>query len=175
MVYRNPNKNLRMYKMIMLEPVEVRTHRGAGNARVSEQDRRQLSDYFHEEITAALSDSFPKVNQPGPGVMRVRAAITNVTPSKPLANVVPVPGQPNFGLGGASIEAELVDAQSGERIAAFMGSGHGKRYRKLRNTGKWGPTKDQLRDWALLLRDTLDEARGLHGDKTFRTSGGMFR
>ena len=59
-----------------------------------------------------MQDSYPIVQHKGFGVLKVRAAITGVT--KGAAVVGPVTNVFGIGLGGASIEAELIDSQTGE-------------------------------------------------------------
>ena len=46
-----------------------------------------MTDAFHMEFVGALASGYQVVNQPGPGVLRVRIAITGVQPTGPALGV----------------------------------------------------------------------------------------
>ena len=59
----------------------------------------------------------------------------------------------------ASIEVELVDSQSGERVAAAVASKKGKRYfAGLKGYKKWGDVKAAFDSWAKDFRKAVDRA-----------------
>ena len=41
-------------------------------------------------------------------------------------------------MGSVAVEAELLDSQSGEVLAAMIDSKMGKKYKLLKSTSKWG-------------------------------------
>jgi hypothetical protein len=104
--------------------------------------------------------------------MRVRVAITGVKPSKPVANtlstIVPVGivasgatkavSGDNLGTGEAATEMEMLDAQSGERLAAAVDRRQGG---KMMFRATWTDTKDAFDYWAKRFRVRLDEVRGV--------------
>lgn len=173
LVWKNKAKRLSIYKMITIEPVQVFMSDEDLN-RTGPQKPEELARYFEDEIKMAMEDSYPIVDYPGYGILRVRAAITNVHRGNPLINLTPALSYLGFGLGGAAVEVELVDTQSGERVVAFVDSQKGRAYRKSAGATPYGDARDVLRSWAMLLRDGLDEARGLHTSSEFRSAGNAF-
>ena len=63
------------------------------------------------------------------------------------------------GLGGASLEAEILDSVSHEQLAALVESKLGNRFR-LEGLAKWGDAKRIMDNWAKWVRERLDEAHG---------------
>lgn len=114
---------------------------------------------YYEKPTA-----YPVVYQPGVGVLRIRAAITDIIPANPLLNIVTtaavfIP----LDMGGAAMEAEFLDSVSNERLAAIVDRKQGSPLSPLDIIGgftKWGHAKGAFDKWAKELREALDEAHG---------------
>jgi hypothetical protein len=172
LVWKNKAKRLNVYKMIIIDPVQVYMS-DEDIEKVGAERTQDLARYFEDEIRTAMEDSYPIVDHSGFGVLRIRAALTNVRRGRPLLNLTPAFSYLGFGLGGAAIEAELLDTQTGECVVAFVDSQRGKAYRKTAGARPYGDARDVLRSWAILLRDGLDQARGLHTSSDFRTLGEM--
>jgi hypothetical protein len=134
----------------------------------------KLSDAFHKAMVKALEDEYPFVSEPGPGVLRVRFAITKVKSAIPvvasITSVMPaglalsivkkgVTGT-HMNVGGATMEAEFLDAQTNDRVAVVMDERTGAKYKVYDGLTKWGYTKDVFSFWAKRLRKFLDEAHG---------------
>jgi hypothetical protein len=129
------------------------------------------------------------VSEPGPDVLRLRVAVTDLVPNKPEASVVSlaVPflwvadagsgvakgdaGSTVF-TGEATVEVEALDSESSEQLVAFIETEAGKKYNWAKGvtkgvTGymnaysKWNYTKTAMDDWAHLLRLRLDAAHGI--------------
>jgi hypothetical protein len=128
------------------------------------------------------------VNEPGPGVLRIRVAITDLVPNKPEASVVTlvVPylwiaeggagvaegkaGSTPF-LGEATVEAEALDSKTNKQVAAYIEERVGKKYNwthgvdtavkdYLKAYSTWSYTKQAMDNWAQDLRRTLDRWHG---------------
>ena len=63
-------------------------------------------------------------------------------------------------VGQASLEAELLDSQTNERVAAVIDRRAGARHNVLEGMHRWGHTKDAFEFWAKRLRLWLDEVHG---------------
>jgi hypothetical protein len=72
-------------------------------------------------------------------------------------SVVPTANIIGIGLGGASMEAEVVDSLTGEQIGAVIESQKGKRL-SLKGLSKWGDAKAVMNGWAKRFKERLDEA-----------------
>jgi hypothetical protein len=143
---------------------------------IDPDDLDRLARYFADAVTDQLMDSdrYEVVTEPGPGVLEVRIAITNVEPTggkknaalkagATAASVATVPGAslavPRLSVGKVEIEGELLDSVSGERVAAFVTSKSGRRwFSGLNAYKKWGDINAAFRSWAKNFRKRLDQA-----------------
>jgi hypothetical protein len=83
-----------------------------------------------------------------------------------VASVATVPGVgmlvPRLSVGRVSIEGEMLDSQSGERVVAFVTSkAGGRRWFSGSNAyKKWADIEAAFRSWAKNFRERIDEAHG---------------
>jgi len=132
------------------------------------EELAKMSNAFHKAITDNLEGAYPLVAEPGPDVMRLRFAITDVVASKPgmgtVATVMPVglalsavrkgvTGK-HTGVGQASIEVEILDSLTNERIGAAIDTKPGG---KMEGFSKWRAVEGAFEFWAKRLRIWLDE------------------
>ena len=169
--YIEPGVNLQPYDKVMFDRVVVVLSKDAEYQAVDPAMLKELTDYYQKALFDAVQDGYQIVDQPGPGVLRVRVAITGLKPSKPVANtmstIIPVGiiaagatkavSGDNLGTGEASTEFELLDSLSSERLAAAVDRRQGG---KSVFRGKWEDTKDAFDFWAKRFRARLDEVRG---------------
>ena len=125
--YQNPSRPLSMYDKFILERVQISFAPGAAGVAVDPDELKMLTEYFRNEAVKALSVRYKVVDEPGPRVLRIRAAITDVRKAKVAMNIHPATKLSGVGLGGASMEAEGIDSQSGERVLATVDSRQGSR------------------------------------------------
>jgi Protein of unknown function (DUF3313) len=119
-IWRKPGADLARYDKVVLDPVEIRfvANDPAVQARAAAEFAR-LKTYFRQAAMLAVSDGYTVVGESGPGVLRVRAAVTGLRVG---AQATPPATQPlavAIFARGAVLEAELRDSASGERVAAF--------------------------------------------------------
>jgi len=170
LVYIKPGTDFRPYNKLMFERVVVMVSNSAEYHAIDPAIYKELTDYYQNALFAAVKDGYEIVDRPGPGVLRVRAAITDVKPSKPVANTlssITPPGiaaslavklatDDNLGTGEAASEFEVLDAMTGERLAAAVDRRQGG---KMVFRGQWSDTKEAFDLWANRFRQRLDEAR----------------
>ena len=172
LMYRKaPELDFTGYSALLVEPVVVRFAEGS---RVAESDPgklRELADYLHAAIRRAFEERYPPAESPGPGVLLVSAALTDAVPANPWGNLLallpPVTlysyadkaltGTHPFA-GGASIELEIRDGGTRERLAAMADRRSGGRF-DFRGVTKWGQARAALRHWASALPEHLDMQR----------------
>jgi len=157
--YRYIGPNLGAYSQFIVDPVKVHFHASSKAGKLSAEDITDLQNYMHTAIVNAISDRYSIVYRPGPGVARLRLALTDLKKSKIVQNIWPGSKLAGTGLGGASLEAELVDSQNGTQIGAAVESQLGNRL-SLEGLSTWGDAKSVMDDWAKRLRERLDEAHG---------------
>ncbi len=125
MSYENPSKSLGQYNKFMIDRVVVHFAPNAKGIGIDPFKVQQVADYAHRELWQALSIRYQVVNTPGPGVLRLRVALTDIKTNVRLMNIHPGTKLLGFGLGGASMEGEAVDSQTGERVLAVVDSRKG--------------------------------------------------
>jgi len=153
LIYVDPDVDFKKYDSLMFDRVSVWLSPKAENRDIDPVVFKKMSDYFRNALVEAVKDSYTVVDQPGPNVIRVRAAITDVEPSNPVAKAVSVD---NIGTGGAEAEMELLDSMSSERLAAAVDSRRGG---TPASRAVWEDTKDAFDYWAKRFRERLDEVR----------------
>lgn len=158
--YEKENARILEYEKVLLEPPVVLFSPGADPSAVSAKDREGLAAYFGERMRAAIEDGYPIVTQPGPDVLRVRAAITGVSPVRTPGYAAEHDTGPSLDVGSAAIEAEVVDSMTGERLAAFADNQGIRRFGSLGFASKWSDAKAAFDDWAKRFRHWLDVEHG---------------
>ena len=145
--YTNPKYDLANYTKFIVEPVEVIFSGQRKDEVKSWDDKEKLRAYMHRALVNALEPRYQAVAaQPGPGVARVRVALTNVERSAPLK------------LGGVSMEAELLDSQTSEQMAALIESQ--RKGVPFYGYDQWSGARAVMDDWAKRFYNRLEEVRG---------------
>ncbi|MHC4913108.1 MAG: DUF3313 domain-containing protein, partial [Planctomycetota bacterium] len=148
------------YSGFIVDKVKVHFFTGASaieaksEGKITEQELNDLANYFHSAIVKAVSDSGRKVvHQAGPGVARIRVALTDIKETGAL-NVLPQASLLGADVGGAAMEAEVVDSMTGKQIGAVVESKKGSQV-PFSNLGDWGTAKGVMDDWAKRLQKNL--------------------
>ena len=172
--YLKEGVDFKKYDKIMMDQVVFYFSKDSQYKGMNSDELNQLSEAFHKAMVKELQDAYPFVQEPGPGVVRMRPAITEVKASKPVLNtittVIPVglalsivkkgvTGTHTF-VGEASMEAEFLDAETNDRIAVAIDKRSGPKYKVVKGMSKWGHAEDAFNYWAKRLRKFMDEAHG---------------
>lgn len=162
-VYASPDGKIgEQDTKILLAPVQFRLDPALKENEISEEDRAKLAEYFFEQLEESLSEEYTLADEPGGDVLLLRTAITGVLPNKVYLNLHWSTTLIGAGIGGASLEAELVDSLTGERILAFVDARKGRRLNYTKGLTKWGHTKEVLAIWARLIVENLDQLKEGH-------------
>lgn len=128
----------------------------------------ELTRFFRTSVIEELEQvrDFQVVEQPGPGVARVRLAVTDIDVSKSAANVgtkvtaMATVGAgflvPALDVGGATMECEILDSESGERLMAVVDRDRGRRMFNFKSMKTLGDAKAAMRGWAKEFRAHLE-------------------
>jgi len=165
---------LRDYHAFLFDPVVVSLETGAANNQGSTEELRELSAHVRTAFTEELArGGYSIVDTPGPGVLRVRAALTQLMPIDPAKNVAAkVVGTvigvglflPTVDIGGAAIEVDMRDCTTGARVAAFADHKAGRSYFSgLSSYRRWGDVESAFGAWAREFRGRLDQINGKAG------------
>lgn len=153
------NGALARYSGFIVDPVQVRFYPGAKSAdKLTTEQITDLTGYMHAKIVEAIQGAGKKVAyQPAAGIARIRIALTDIEKTSPI-NILPQASLMNAGIGGATMEAELVDSMTGKQIGAVMESGKGSRV-PFANLGDWTAAKGVMDGWAARFQKRLEENR----------------
>ena len=175
LVYLKKDVDFSSYDKVMMDHVVFYFSEDAKYKGIHADELKELADTFHKAFAEALANGYSLVDKPGPGVLRIRTAITDLVPSNPglsgVTTVIPIglaisaikstAGGGHTGVGEASIEVEFLDSMTNERIAAAVDTRPGD---KLEGLTKWGAAKGAFEFWAERLRTWLDQIHGKNQD-----------
>jgi hypothetical protein len=163
--------SLRNYIAVIVDPVEVYLASDVDDTKLPEKTRAAAANYFRAALTNAVFDAFPVVDQPGPLVLRLRAALIGVEDGKAI-DAADRPKQENDVLERAAdiakvgVEMELVDSATGEQIAAMvdrepLGEGAVVTSRNISRDDKSAEARAAFDEWASRVRVFLNRSHEL--------------
>lgn len=129
--YVNPSAHWVKYNKILLEPV---TFWGGDTTAVPTKDQQVIVNYFYTSLKEQFSQYFTIVTEPGPGVMRMQVAVTDVQTATPLLRTISVivpqahavstlkalaTGSYPF-VGKVQAEGKVTDSETGELLGAAV-------------------------------------------------------
>ena len=174
LVYIDPKADIKSYTRVLMDPVKLYASSENSMENVSLDDRKKLLNYADAAIREHLAKNYVFVREPGPGVMRLRVALTEADSSyvalDTISTVLPVglalaglqtaaTGSCSF-VGSAGAEIELQDSQTGKRlVAAVDRQVGGKMTGKGDKFDEWHTVKNAIDLWAERLQTRLAEMR----------------
>lgn len=182
LTYRVPGYDLKPYSKIILAPVEIWIAPDSKYKGIKPDELKALADAFRQAIIAELEPTYPVVSKPGPDVLGIRVAITNLKMTKkkrgllgytPVGLVVSAGAKrlgSNMSLEDAAIEAEVLDSQTNKRLGAIIDyqSKTGKKkssLNKLKATQSgqtsWEKIQQTLQFYAKRFRERMDKDHGI--------------
>ena len=161
--YQSPGKSLRDYDKFIIDPVLVHFAPNAKGTALDPTKLKKVTDYVYDEAVKALSVRYTVVTAPGPGVLRIRAALTDIKKTTPAMNIHPATKLSGLGLGGASMEAEALDSQTGVRVFAVVDTRQGDRLSIGPGLDPLGHAKQVVRHWVERFVTRVDTAHGYSG------------
>jgi hypothetical protein len=145
------------YSSFIVDPVQVRFYSGSpSEGKLTIQQLSELTNYMHTKIVEAVQGAGKTVvEQPGAGVARARVALSDIKKSTAVS-ILPQASLLGAGVGGASMEAEIIDSMTGKQIAAVVQSGTGSRV-PFTNLGDLNAAKTVIDGWAKRFKERLIE------------------
>jgi hypothetical protein len=164
--YTNANINWSNYNAIIIAPV---TFWAADDSKVSAADQQTLCNYFDKVLVKDLGKNFTILDQPGPGVVKLSAALTDATSAVPVlrtislispqARVLSLINMATTGtypfVGSAQGAAKLTDSVSGQLLEAWADKRMGGASLKSVDVFWWGDAEDVMDYWANALDQHL--------------------
>ena len=160
------------YNKIMLDSVIFFFAADSENKGIDPVEMKELADACNLQLVNALKGTYPIVAEPGPDVVRLRFAITDLKQSRPVLSavttVVPIglgisilkKGATGSWTGSGATSAELmaIDSMTGDVVAVAQTektAGFTERF------SKWGSAEDAFKYWGERLKLFLDQAHGV--------------
>jgi hypothetical protein len=164
------------YNKIMLESIIFYFADDSEDKGIDVREMKELADKCNREIFDVLNDTYPIVAEPGPDVMRLRIAITDLKKSRPtlsaVTTVLPIglaisaikkgAGGSWTGAGATSAEFMAIDSMTNDVIAVAQDkkkAGFEERFTK------WGSAEEAFRFWAERIKFLLNQVRNHRGEQ----------
>lgn len=144
---------LAKYSKFIIDPVQTRIDNSDGA--LTPETIADLTSYMYDKVAEAVRKSGDQVvYRPAAGVARLRIAFTDIGKSHPIS-IMPWSSAAGLGVGGASMEAELVDSITGQQIAAVVQSKKGESKVPFTAMGDWTAAKQTIDAWAKNIEKRL--------------------
>ena len=149
LVYRNPDYSMGEFEALYLEELVFYLY-PSDEAREIDPEEAAAMLELAETFDRVFRDELVKlggklVDQPGPGVLSCRWAMTDLGKSKSVARVLPVGRLVGAGRGLAAMEGECVDGGTGGVVAQVVKVNNGKR---TSGAKKWSGAESAVHQWA---------------------------
>jgi hypothetical protein len=175
LVYVDSTADFKTYTKILMDPIKVYTSDKDSNLKkLSKEELQTLVNYLDATIRENLKKDYSFVDAPGPGVMRLRVAITDAedsnVPLDTISSILPIgmalnmiqvgiTGKSSF-VGEAGVEAEMLDSQSNKRLMAAVDRRVGSKYTgQFDKFNEWHAVTDSYDYWAQRMQTSLSELR----------------
>ena len=155
------------YDAVVIEPIEVRFDPEADV--VEPETIEEITDHFRNALGRGTLLGLPVVAEPGPGVLRLRVALTELVPVKKKRGFLAFTGVGSFivssarrGAVGAhvaqvSVEVELLDSVTSEQVYAMVERRLGKKKFKKDEEVTAEHVRKALDFWADRLHERVAE------------------
>jgi hypothetical protein len=172
--YFKEGANLGAYDKIIVDHATFFFKEDADYKGIHPDELTELAQNFHRAFLVTLARAYSFTATPGPGTMRLRLAITDLVPGKPtsgvMTTIIPFGLAASFikkaitgshiGMAQVSGEAELVDSQTGEILAAAIDNKVGQKHKISESFTTWGQVEAIFNDWAENFSKSLDKHSG---------------
>ena len=150
LVWESQTTSSDRFTAFRVEPVDILVDGTSRGDDISDERREDLSLHFQGQVELFLGEHFELVDERGPGVFVVQAAVTDLRDAIVPLNIHPATSITGLGLGAAAMEAKVSDGITGEVVFAMIGSRHGSAF-GLEKLDPWGHAKEAMEIWALEL------------------------
>jgi hypothetical protein len=173
LIFSKPGTSLKNYSKIMIDPIEIWIAPESKYKGINPHQLKALAGAFRQIIIDELEPDYPVVSKPGPGVLGLRLAITDLHMKKkkrgllgytPAGFVVTtaknLAAGPKISLVDAVIEAEMLDSQTNERIGALIDRQSATWNQKDKKITTWTEIERNLKFYAKRFRARMDAEHG---------------
>lgn len=166
--YVKPGLSLANYHSLWVEPPVIYLSKESLK-KLKREDIERVVGFAYEGGRSAMGGTVKIVQQPGPGVMRIRWAITELQPASKMNIVTGVVWQAQLAqvalsegtdthlfVGRISVEFEILDSLTGEVLMSGIDSRVGSN--AIQNVGStWGDVQDAFKLWGERFLENLTD------------------
>jgi len=160
-VYIRPGVQWSSYNAVQLDSVGLWV--GEDTKNLSPEDQQMLTDTLYKTLYDELSKYFVMVKQPGPNTLRIRAALTQAQGAKVglrvITTIVPqlrmagalvgLAGDTATTVGSATVEMEVLDSVTNQRLAAAVDARAGTKVLFAKRAySTWGDVQTACQYWS---------------------------
>lgn len=169
LIWSAPDMDLGQYDRILLEEITMFLDPKSEYKGMKPDRMKAITDAFRQVLTNELEPEFPVISEPGPGVLWVRLAVAEVRLAKKkrsilnftpagfaLRSIQDAAGKTVL-LQSATLEAEVLDSHTGERLAVLVDRQSAATASKVES---WDTLNETLAYYAKRFRSRLDKAHG---------------
>ncbi len=171
LVWLKPGVDYSKYKKVMVDYVVFALAPDSDYKGINGDEMKELADGASKAIVEAIKEKYPVVSEPGPDVIRIRPAITDLKQSRPVVSavtsVVPVgigislikKGGTGGWSGSGATKGEVMvhDSMTNEVIAAGYDDYTAKFTERFT---KWGSVDDAFDHWGEVFATRLQNLQG---------------
>jgi hypothetical protein len=167
-VYKKDTVSWKKYKKIMIDPVQIWAKSDSDINQIDRVKLEKLIGFMNSILVLTLKENLEIVTTPGADTLRLKVALTEGQASKMILDTLstfgPITATASYvnkaaagehlAVGKASVEAEVIDSMSGERLLAGMDSRYGGKGLKGK-FDSWDDLKSSFEFWTNKLNAKL--------------------
>lgn len=171
-LYIDKTANWAKYSKVYIKSIELWKSDDADSplGKLSKDDQQMLVNFFHTALANSLEKNFQIVDAAAPDVLVLHGAITEARKSHPVLNLIStvypaalvisygkqlITGT-GTGVGDVRVEAELLDGQTGQRVAAAVDERAGTKALRTKFDGTWGDLKLAFDWWSARFVERME-------------------
>lgn len=168
--YIAPNVDWSQYTKVMVSPITVW---GGAKRKISAEDAQRLANYQYQALVQQLGTVLQVVDEPGPGVLKIQAALTDAEAATPVLRTISMAIPQARALatlkflatdsypfvGSVQGELEVTDSRTGELLAAGVDRRIGGGSLQTAAQWQWGDAQNVMDYWAKLVATRLANLR----------------
>lgn len=132
MIWTRPDVKRAAYTKVMIEPITIFISPNSEYQDIDANELKALADGFNETLIKTLEPEIAVLNKAGPGVVYMRAALTDIklakkkrgllsyTPIGLVATAIADAAGARISLKDAAVEIEMLDSVTGERLGVLV-------------------------------------------------------
>ena len=148
-------RDISQYEKIMIAPPKI--YFDTDSKKIEDEMLNEITQSLQKGLSETLEQKYDIVDSPGPGVLLIKTAITDVTANKVYYNLHWSTTLAGWGIGGAVIESEFIDSQTNQKVVSVVSPKKGKRTKYFKGLSKWGHTNGVVEGWGEFLVDCLEK------------------